>query len=155
MHSQLNALILQFEANQAMGVPFTSHSNYDLDFHAMQSIVDQRNITFDGVSIDGIFNPDNPLAFAAGTKNNPDILSQGQMFKAEDQEKFIALQLPEIQGLVNADVFEFRFMSDLLPCTQLLNAIWSYCRKQCPDGLLLKTTQESNMCRRIPTTIRN
>ena len=40
MHSQLNVLISQFEANQAM-VPFTSRSNYDLDFHAIQSIVDQ------------------------------------------------------------------------------------------------------------------
>ena len=40
MHLQLNALILQFKANQAT-VPFMSHSNNDLDFHAMQSIVDQ------------------------------------------------------------------------------------------------------------------
>ena len=114
MHLQLNALILQFKANQAT-VPFTSHSNNDLDFHAMQSIVDQQNITFDGVSIDGIFNPDNPLAFAAGTKNNPDILLQGQIFKAEDHEKIIALQLPEIQGLVDVDIFEFHSMSDLPP----------------------------------------
>ena len=88
-------------------------SNQDLDFWAMQSIVDQCNITFDGVSIDGIFNLDNPLAFTAGTRNNLDILSQGQMFKAEDHEKFIASQLPEIQGLVNADIFEFHLMSDL------------------------------------------
>ena len=79
--------------------------------------MDQRDITFDGVSINGIFNLDNPLAFATGTKNNPDILSQGQMFKAEDREKFIASQLPEIQGLVDANVFEFRSMSDLPPCT--------------------------------------
>jgi hypothetical protein len=114
MRSQLNALVSQFEANRN-AIPFTPRSTQDLDFQAMQSIVDQRNITFDGVSIDGIFNTDNPLAFAAGTKNNPDILSQGQMFKATDREKFIASQLPEIQGLVDADVFEFRSMSDLPP----------------------------------------
>ena len=137
MHLQLNALISQFKVNQAM-VPFTPHSNYDLDFNAMQSIVDQQNITFNSISIDGIFNPDNPLAFAAGTKNNPDILSQGQMFKADDQEKFIASQLPEIQGLVDADVFEFCSMSDLLPCARLLNAIWSYHHKRHPNGRLLK-----------------
>ena len=127
MCSQLNALISQFEANHAT-VPFTSRYNHNLDFHhAMQSIVDQRNITFDGVSIDSIFNLDNPLACAAGTKNNPDILSQGQMFKAEDDhENFISSQLPEIQGLVDADVFEFHSMSDLPPRAQLLNAIWSY-----------------------------
>ena len=114
MHSQINALISQFEANQTTA-PFTACSNQDLDFWAMQSIVDQRNIKFDGVSINSIFNLDNPLAFAAGTKNNPDILFQGQMFKAEDHEKFIALQLPKIQGLVDANVFEFCSMSDLPP----------------------------------------
>ena len=72
----------------------------------MQLTVDQHNITFDGVIIDGIFNTDNSLAFAAGMKNNPDILSQGQMFKARYCEKFIALQLPKIQGLVDANVVE-------------------------------------------------
>ena len=114
MQLQLNALISQFKANQAM-VPFTPCSDKDLDFQAMQSIVDQCNITFNGVSINGIFNLDNPLAFATGMKNNPDILSQGQMFKADDHEKFIASQLPEIQGLVNANIFEFHSMSDLPP----------------------------------------
>ena len=54
MHLQLNAIISQFEANQAT-ILFTPHSNQDLDFQAMQSIVDQHNITFDGVSINGIF----------------------------------------------------------------------------------------------------
>ena len=116
MHSQLNALILQFEANWNT-IPFMSCSTQDLDFQAMQSIVDQCNIIFDGISIDGIFNTDNPLAFAAGMKNNPDILSQGQMFKADDREKFIASQLPKIQGLVDADIFKFHSMSDLPPCT--------------------------------------
>ena len=66
------------------------------------------------------------------------------MFKADDREKFIASQLPEIQGLVNANVFEFRSMSDLPPRAQLLNAIWSYHHKQCPDGLLLK--HKSRIC---------
>jgi hypothetical protein len=51
----------------------------------MQSIIDKRNFTIDGVSIDGFFNCHNPLAFAAGTKNNPDILSQAQMFRASNR----------------------------------------------------------------------
>jgi hypothetical protein len=66
------------------------------------------------------------------------------MFKATDREKFIASQLPEIQGLVDADVFEFRSMSDLPPRARLLNAIWSYRRKRRPDGLLLK--HKSRIC---------
>ena len=106
---QLNTLCAQFEANQK-ATPFISRSNQDLDFHAMGSIVDQWNIAFNGG-----FNIDNPLAFAAGAKNNPDILSQGQMLKATDWDKFIALQLPKIQGMVDADVFEFHSMSDLPP----------------------------------------
>jgi hypothetical protein len=96
LHSHLNALVNQFESFQK-GIPFTPRSNKDLDFSAMQSIIDKRNLTFDGVSIDGIFNSDNPIAFAAGTKNNPDILSQAQMFKATDREQFIASQLPANQ----------------------------------------------------------
>ena len=109
MRSQLTALCAQFEANNK-ATPFTSRSTQDLDFHAMCSIIDQQNIAFDGS-----FNIDNPIAFAAGAKNNPDILSQGQMLKATNQEKFIVSQLPEIQGLLDADVFEFRLMSDLPP----------------------------------------
>ena len=59
------------------------------------------------------------------------------MLKATDREKFIALQLLEIQGLVDADVFKFRSMSDLLPRARLLNTIWSYHHKRHPDGYLL------------------
>jgi hypothetical protein len=78
MLQHLQAMVSHFD-KLSETVPYSSHSNEMLDFKAMQSIIDKRNITFDGVSIDGIFNPDNPLAFAAGTKNNPDILSQAQM----------------------------------------------------------------------------
>ena len=138
MRLQLSALYAQFEANH-QATPFTSCSNQDLDFHAMHSIIDQWNIAFDGS-----FNIDNPLAFAAGAKNNPDILSQGQMLKATDREKFIALQLPEIQGLVDADVFKFHLMSDILLRARLLNMIWSYHGKCHPDGYLLK--HKSQIC---------
>jgi hypothetical protein len=79
------------------------------------AIIDKRNITFDGISINGIFNSNNPIAFVASIKNNPDILSQAQMFKATDREKFIASQLPEIHGLVNANVFKFHSMNELPP----------------------------------------
>ena len=77
-------------------------------------------------------------------KNNPDILSQCQMLKATDQEKFIASQLPEIQGLVDADVFEFCSMSELLPRACLLNAVWSYHHKCDPNRYLLK--HKSRIC---------
>jgi hypothetical protein len=139
----MNALVSQFKSIQK-SVPFTQHSNNNLDFSAMQSIVDKWNMAFDGVSIDRIFNSDNPIAFAAGTKNNPDILSQAQIFKATDRDKFIASQLPEIQGLVDADVFKYHSMNELPPRAQLLNAIWSYHCKCRPDGTLLK--HKSRIC---------
>ena len=135
---QLNTLVTQFEANQK-AAPFMSCSNQDMDFHAMQSIVDWQNIAFNSS-----FNLDNPLAFTTSAKNNPDILSQGQMLKGTNHKKFIASQLPEIQGLVDADVFEFCSMSDLPPRACLLNAIWSHCCKCHPDGYLLK--HKSRIC---------
>ena len=50
MHLQLNVLISQFKVNQNT-IPFMPHSTQDLDFQTMQSIVDQCNITFDGISM--------------------------------------------------------------------------------------------------------
>ena len=83
MRSQLTALCAQFEANNK-ATPFTSRSTPDLDFHAIRLIINQQNIAFDGS-----FNIDNPIAFAAGAKNNPDILSPGQMLKATDQKSLL------------------------------------------------------------------
>ena len=113
MLSHLNSLVSQLES-VGNSIPFSKNSTDEIDFAAMQTIIDKRNFTFDGVSIDGIFNSDNPLAFAAGTKNNPDILSQAQMLRASDQDKFVESQQPEIQGLCDADVFDFKDMSQLL-----------------------------------------
>jgi hypothetical protein len=112
MLQHLQAMISHFDTVRD-AVPYGSRSTELLDYYAMQSIVDKRNFTYDGVSIDGIFNHDNPLAFAAGTKNNPDILSQAQMLKATDMNLFLESQQPEIQGLCDADVFEFQHMSSL------------------------------------------
>jgi hypothetical protein len=143
MLSHLNSLVSQFEMI-GNATPFSDFSTSDIDFAAMQSIIDKRNFTIDGVSIDGIFNCDNPLAYAAGTKNNPDILSQAQMFRATDQELFLECQKPEIKGLCDAGVFEFKNMSELPSHARLLNAIWSYRRKRRPDGVLLK--HKSRIC---------
>jgi hypothetical protein len=143
MLSHLNALVTQFESI-GNAIPFSNHSTSDLDFAAMQSIIDKRNFSIDGVSIDGFFNCHNPLAFAAGTKNNPDILSQAQMLRATDRDLFVDCQKPEIEGLCDAGVFEFKNMSDLPSHARLLNAIWSYRRKRRPDGALHK--YKSRIC---------
>jgi hypothetical protein len=67
MLQHLQAMVSHFD-KLSETVPYSSHSNEMLDFNAMQLIIDKRNITFDGVLIDGIFNSDNPIAFTAGTK---------------------------------------------------------------------------------------
>jgi hypothetical protein len=110
----------------------------------MQSIIDKRNFIIDGVSIDGLFNCHNPLAFAASTKNNLDILSQAQMFRASDRDLFVECQKPKIKGLCDAGVFEFKNMSELPSHAHLLNAIWSDRRKHFPDGALIK--HKSRIC---------
>jgi hypothetical protein len=112
MLSHLNSLVSKFESF-GNTEPFSSHSNDDIDFAAMQSIINQQNFTFDGVSIDTLFNCNNFLAFAARTKNNPDILSQAQMFCSSDRDKFLECQVPEIKGLCDAGVFDFKDMSQL------------------------------------------
>jgi hypothetical protein len=143
MLSHMNSLVSHLESVGNL-IPFSQNSTNEIDFAAMQTIIDKRNITFDGVSIDGIFNSDNPLTFVAGTKNNPDILLQAQMLRASDQDKFVESQQPEIQGLCDADVFDFKDMSELPSGARLLNAIWSYHRKRRPDGVLLK--HKSRIC---------
>jgi len=69
----------------------------------------------------------NPFSFTSTTENNHDCLSQLQVLRAHDQAKFIKLQQLKIDGLQNADVFEYHYMSELanLPAgTCLLNTIW-------------------------------
>jgi Reverse transcriptase (RNA-dependent DNA polymerase) len=137
-------MVSHFDSFKA-SIPFSENSNESIDYAAMQSILDKHNVTFDGVSIDGFFNSDSPLAFTAGTKNNPDMLSQTQMLTASDREQFIEPQHPEIQGLCDADVFEFHPIADLPSGSRLLNAIWSYRHKRHPtDRVLLK--HKSRLC---------
>jgi hypothetical protein len=67
-----------------------------------------------------------------------DTLTQSQMFKAPDQNKFIAAQIPEIEGLLRLGVFDFQHISTKPRGARLLSSIWSYRRKRSPLGTLLK-----------------
>ena len=80
------------------------------------------------LNLHGILDIQDPFVFAAGAKNNPDVLTQGQMLKADDSEQFIASQPNEINGLHDANVFEYITIKKLPPARRrkLLNAIWSY-----------------------------
>ena len=125
--------------------PFEDGSTMEQNLDALSSLVDLRSKVFDGHDIDGIFNcPDNPFSFAAGSKNNNDILSQSKMLKADDCNEFFKAQVSELKGLEEADVFDYQEISSFPKDAQLLNAIWSYRRKRRPDGTLLK--YKSRIC---------
>jgi len=119
--------------NDPMAPPIILQDHIDL--FALQSILETRTKVVDATSIeglDGITNDINPLAFSAATANNPDSLTQTQMLSDRDAPEFVKAQCPEINGLQDADVFEFHHRSEidsLPPGTHILNAIWSYHRK--------------------------
>ena len=108
--------------------------------NTLQELLDQRNIQTNDLNLNGILDIQDPFVFAAGAKNNPDVLTQGQMLKAADQDKFLESQPKEIDGLHEANVFEYLPIKKIPKNrrSKLLNAIWSYRRKRRPDGSLLK-----------------
>jgi hypothetical protein len=116
--------------------PFSENSTSELDFETMQEIIDKRNFCFDGVEIDGVYNPSNPLAFHAAIPSNKDILIQSQILKTDDQDNFVECQENEIKGLNDAEVFGFLEIDKRPNRARLFNAIWSYRRKRRPDGSL-------------------
>ncbi len=76
--------------------------------------------------------------------NKEDILTQSQMFKANDSTEFIACQRDEIKGLQKFDVMDIEHISQLSAKAKLLSSIWSYRRKRLPNGVLLK--YKSRIC---------
>ena len=62
------------------------------------------------------------------------------MLKAEDKDQFLAAQPTEINGLHDTNVFHYIKVEDI-PFSRrkkILNSIWSYRCKCCPNGSLLK-----------------
>jgi len=104
----------------------------DLDIHTLKCILEAQSHVTNPTSVEGVTgipNDINPIAYTAATVNNPDSLSQKQMLADTDCKKFVAAQIPEIDGLQNADCFEYLLMSKLNKLPQgicILNTIWSY-----------------------------
>jgi hypothetical protein len=85
------------------------------------------------------FVPKEPTYVAFNACNNKeDILTQSQMFKADDNTDFIACQRDEIEGLKKFVVMNVEHISQLPPRAKLISSIWSYQRKRLPNGVLLK-----------------
>jgi hypothetical protein len=114
-------------------------NNTDAHIHLYYELSERATLQADRITITGVINDTTPIAFAAaGSKNNPNILTQSQMFNAKDMDKFIDVQESEIRGLEKDDVFDYHRLSKLPASVRLLNSIWSYRRKRRPDGTLLK-----------------
>jgi hypothetical protein len=108
--------------------PTSSKEEYQ---EAICKILDQQNVLDDGTDIDGYYDVSNPFVFAAGTQNNPDVLSRSCMLKADDRDEFLKTEHSEISDLHDAGVFEYMPVSNI-PSERrrkLLNSIWSYHRK--------------------------
>jgi hypothetical protein len=76
--------------------------------------------------------------FYAMQMQNPDVLTQAQMKRQVDTNKFIEAKRPEIEGLVDIKTFEFIPKPNLTPKTRYLDLIWTCRRKRRPDGYLKK-----------------
>ena len=87
----------------------------DIPLDRILQILDNHHIIDDIVSEEGEFNDFiNPFAFRACKKgNNPDVLSRAQMLKAQDKEKFLEAEEPELRGLEDFGVFEYMKQSDI------------------------------------------
>ena len=143
----LSSHSLQHSTDKSLIDIFDPANSQQAIYVAMQSIIEKRLCDLDGTAwdgLDGILNDLDPFAFAAAADNSSDTLTQSQMLKADDRNEFVKAQVPEIEGLVEAGVFEYHFMSELPKNARLLNAIWSYRRKRRPDGSLLK--YKSRIC---------
>jgi len=78
------------------------------------------------------------LSAYLAVNNKEDTLTQSQMLRTHDMEKFISSQIPEIRGLKAMCVFAYKTIETLPTCARLLSSIWSYRRKWKPNGKLQK-----------------
>jgi hypothetical protein len=136
----LTSLLSTISEKDPVPQVFDDTTSSDEEFQAICDILDHRNILDDGIDIEGYYDVSDPFAFAAGTQNNPDILSRSRMLKSDDSADFLKTENDEIAGLHDAGVFQYLPVGDI-PYDRrkkLLNAIWSYRRKRRPDGTLVK-----------------
>jgi hypothetical protein len=67
----------------------------------------------------------NPTCYAM-EKQNPEVLTHTQMKRQVDANKFIDAQIPEIEGLMDINTFEFIPKTKLPANTRFIDLIWTY-----------------------------
>jgi hypothetical protein len=78
------------------------------------------------------------LTFYAMQMQNPGVVTDAQMKRQVDTNKFVEAQRPTIYGCMDINTFEFIPKINLPPRTRYLDIIWTYRRKRRPDGSLKK-----------------
>jgi hypothetical protein len=68
----------------------------------------------------------------------PDVITHAQMKRQVDANKFVEVQRPNIDGLMDINTFAFTPKINLPPRTRYLELIWTYRHKRSPDGSLKK-----------------
>jgi hypothetical protein len=109
----LTSLLSTISAKDPTPHVFDDPESSDDELNAICNILDQRNILDEGIDIEGYYDISDPFAFAAGTQNNPDILSRSRMLKAADSADFLKTENDEIAGLHDAGVFQYLPVRDI------------------------------------------
>jgi hypothetical protein len=97
----------------------------------------QHNEDFDPGINDMFLNNLDPT-FYAMQMQNPDVLTHAQMKRQVDANKFVEVQRPEIDGLMDINTFESIPKINLPHRARYLDLIWTNRRKRRPDGYLKK-----------------
>jgi hypothetical protein len=114
---------------------YNTEPTNELDHYV--NTLQRHNEDFDPGINDMFLNNLDPTLYAMQMQN-PDVLTHAQMKRQVDANKFVEAQRPEIDGLMDINTFEFIPKIDISPRTRYLDLIWTYRRKQRPDGPLKK-----------------
>jgi hypothetical protein len=100
----------------------STEPNNELDHYV--NTLQRHNKDFDP-GINSMFHNNLDPTFYAMQMQNPDILTQAQMKRQVDANKFIEAQRPDIEGLMNINTFEFIPKTNLPPRTRYLTLSYS------------------------------
>jgi hypothetical protein len=98
----------------------------------------QRSNEDYGPGINDMFHKKLDPTFYAMQMQNTDVLTHAQMKRQVDVSKVVEAQIPEIEGLMNINTFEFIDKTKLPATIRYLDLIWTYRQKSQPDGSLNK-----------------
>jgi hypothetical protein len=97
--------------------------NNELDHYV--NILQRSNEDYDPGINDMFLDNLDPTCYAMQMQN-PDVLTHAQMKRQVDAKKYIEAQRPEIEGLMDINIFEFIPKNNLPAKTRYVDLIWRY-----------------------------